>query len=118
MTHDTGQPPDQTTPTDGQPSKICAHWIGAERRHCGAIEGVRPYLTGLCCPLHTPRALRGLPEFEPGPGWPADAWTTPSPLSASALFDERAVASGRRRSSAHVYQAARAAEERRKAGDR
>lgn len=87
----------------------CAHWLGAEQRHCRAVEGVRPYLTGLCCPLHTPRALRGLPEFPPGPGIPADAWSTPSPLSASALFDERAVASGRRRSSPHVYRAAQAA---------
>ncbi|MBE4790709.1 hypothetical protein HW846_46555 [Streptomyces sp. NE06-02F] len=87
----------------------CGHWIGAEQRHCREADGVRPYLTGLRCPLHTPRALRGLPEFPPGPGWPAGAWTTPSPLSASALFDERAVASGRRRSSPHVYRAAQAA---------
>jgi len=103
---------------DQPPAKECGHWVGAERRHCRSAENVRPYLTGLCCPEHTPRALRGLPEFEPGPGWPADAWSTPSPLSASALFDERAVASGRRRSSPHVYAAAKAAEESRKAGVR
>lgn len=87
----------------------CGHWVGAERRHCRSIEGVRPYLTGLCCPLHTPNALKGLPEVPPGPGWPAAAWTTLSPLSASALIDERAVASGKRRSSPHVYRAAQAA---------
>ncbi|NGO43796.1 hypothetical protein [Streptomyces ureilyticus] len=52
-------------------AKECAHWIGAERRHCRSTENVRPYLTGLCCPLHTPRALRGLPEIPPGPGIPA-----------------------------------------------
>lgn len=98
------------------PPKACAHWIGAEQRHCGATEGVRPYVTGLCCPAHTPRALQGLDEIPPGPGWPAAAWSTLSPLSASSLFDERAVASGRRRSSSHVYAAAKAAEERRKAG--
>lgn len=114
MSDRTDAPPDQTTPTP----KICGHWIGAEQRHCRIAEGVRHYLPGMRCPDHTPRALQGLPEFPPGPGIPAGAWSTPSPLSASSLFDERAVASGRRRSSVHVYQAARAAEERRKAGDR
>ncbi len=49
----------------------CAHWIGAERRHCREIDGVRPYITGPRCPAHTPRALRGLGEFPPGPGIPA-----------------------------------------------
>lgn len=87
----------------------CTHWIGAERRHCKEVDGVRRYLPGNRCPDHTPNALKGLPEVPPGPGWPAAAWTTLSPLAASALFDERAVASGRRRSSPHVYQAARAA---------
>lgn len=113
MSQTTGQPPDQTTP-----ARQCDHWIGVESRYCRAVEGVRRYLPGYRCPAHTPNALKGLPEVPPGPGWPAAAWTTLSPLSASALFDERAVASGRRRSSAHVYQAARAAEERRKAGER
>lgn len=98
------------------PPKQCAHWIGDEQRHCRSTAGVRLYVAGHCCPLHTPRALQGLPEIPPGPGWPAAAWTTLSPLSASALIDERAVASGRRRSSPHVYAAAKAAEERRKAG--
>lgn len=51
--------------------KICAHWIGGEQRHCHATEGVRQYIPGFRCPLHTPRALRGLPEFPPGPGIPA-----------------------------------------------
>jgi hypothetical protein len=50
----------------------CGHWIGADRRHCRKAEGVRPYIPGLRCPAHTPRALQGLPEFPPGPGWPAD----------------------------------------------
>lgn len=101
--------------TDGPPAKECQHWIGADRRHCRSVENVRLYLTGLCCPAHTPNALKGLPEVPPGPGWPAAAWTTPSPQSASALFDERAVASGRRRSSPHVYAAAKAAEAERRA---
>lgn len=43
----------------------CAHWIGAEQRHCRSTDRVRLYLTGRRCPDHTPNALRGLDE--PGP---------------------------------------------------
>ncbi|WP_329141042.1 hypothetical protein [Streptomyces sp. NBC_00670] len=88
----------------------CGHWIGAEDRYCRAAEGVRPYQQGLRCPLHTPAALAGRPESPPGPGLPAGAWSTPSPQAASSLADERAVASGKRRSSPAVYRAAQAAE--------
>ncbi|MGQ4358895.1 hypothetical protein [Streptomyces sp. SAS_272] len=95
--------------TAEKPRPECGHWIGAERRYCKADDGVRLYLPGRRCPAHTPNALKGLPEIPPGPGWPAAAWTTHSPLSASAVFDERAIASGRRRSSPHVYRAAQAA---------
>lgn len=87
----------------------CTHWIGAEHRHCHATDGVRPYLTGLRCPAHTPNALRGLPEVPPGPGMPAGAWTTPSPLNESRVADARAVASGKRRSNPQTYRAAQAA---------
>ena len=87
----------------------CGHWIGAEGRYCGAPHGVRLYLTGLRCPDHTPNALRGLPEVPPGPGLPAGAWTTPSPLSESRVADARAVASGKRRSNPQAYRAAQAA---------
>ncbi|HZF92032.1 hypothetical protein [Streptomyces sp.] len=87
----------------------CRHWIGAEHRHCGATRDVRPYLTGPCCPAHTPRALQGLDEIKPGPGLPAGAWTTPSPLSDSRVHDARAIASGKRRSTPQAYRAAQAA---------
>ena len=87
----------------------CTHWIGAEHRHCHATDDVRPYLTGDRCPAHTPRALKGLDENEPGPGWPAAAWTTPSPLNESRVADDRAVASGKRRSHPNAYRAAQAA---------
>lgn len=65
-----------TTDTPGRPARDaqrpeCRHWIGAERRHCRKADGVRLYVPGLRCPAHTPRALQGLPEFPPGPGWPA-----------------------------------------------
>jgi len=87
----------------------CTHWIGAEQRHCKEATGVRPYLTGPRCPAHTPRALQGLKENEPGPGMPASAWTTPSPLSDSRVHDARAIASGKRRSHPNAYRAAQAA---------
>ncbi|QUI32468.1 hypothetical protein H9W91_17565 [Streptomyces alfalfae] len=48
----------------------CRHWVGEERRHCKAADGVRLYLTGPRCPLHTPAALQGKPELPVGPGWP------------------------------------------------
>lgn len=90
-------------------SARCAHWVGAEHRHCGATEGVRPFLVGPCCPLHTPNALAGRPETPPGPGMPAAAWTTASPINDSRVADQRAVASGKRRSNPAAYRAARAA---------
>ncbi|KIF67571.1 hypothetical protein HY68_01300 [Streptomyces sp. AcH 505] len=87
----------------------CQHWIGVERRYCLSSAAVRPYLIGLRCPLHTPSALLGRPEPPTGPGWPAAAWSTPSPQSASAVFDNRAIASGKRRAPTRTYRAAQAA---------
>ncbi|MFE5217501.1 MULTISPECIES: hypothetical protein [unclassified Streptomyces] len=49
----------------------CSHWIGDEGRHCKEVDGVRQFIPGHRCPAHTPRALQGLPEIPPGPGWPA-----------------------------------------------
>ncbi|WP_326779676.1 hypothetical protein OG481_01945 [Streptomyces longwoodensis] len=70
---------------------------------------IRPYVNGPKCDRHSPWAVKGLPKPQPGPGLPAGAWTTPSPLSDSALFDDRAVASGKRRASPEAYRAAQAA---------
>ena len=95
--------------TGPEQARECTHWIGSERRHCKAVDGVRAYLTGPRCPAHTPSALKGLPEPKPGPGYPAGAWTTPSPISDSRVHDARAVASGKRRASPHTYRAAQAA---------
>lgn len=92
-----------------QIARECAHWIGAEQRFCLAVDNVRAYLTGPRCPLHTPAALAGQDEPQPGPGRLPGAWTTPSPLSDSRVHDARAIASGKRRSSAHEYRAAQAA---------
>ncbi|WP_033307384.1 hypothetical protein RFN58_07105 [Streptomyces iakyrus] len=88
---------------------VCGHWVGGERRYCHAADQVRHFLPGHRCPQHTPRALQGLPEVPPGPGMPAAAWSTPSPLNDSRVFDARAVASGKRRSNPAAYRAAQAA---------
>lgn len=48
----------------------CRHWLGDEGRYCRVGEGVRHYVPGPRCPAHTPAALQGQPEPEPGPGWP------------------------------------------------
>ena len=86
----------------------CDHWIGSESRYCGE-PGARRYVNSTVCPAHTPAALAGLPEPQPGPGMPAGAWTTPSPISTSRVHDARAIASGKRRSSPAAYRAAQAA---------
>lgn len=70
---------------------------------------VRLYAAGWRCGTHSPWALAGRPEPAPGPGWPAGAWTGPSPLGTSRVHDARAVASGKRRSSPQEYRAAHAA---------
>lgn len=49
----------------------CGHWIGVERRYCRMAEVVRLYITGPRCPAHTPSALAGKPEPQPGPDRPA-----------------------------------------------
>jgi len=73
------------------------------------LKRARPYPCGWLCDRHTPRALQGLPEIATGPGKPAGAWSTFSPLSASRIADERAIASGKRRSSPEAYRAAQQA---------
>ena len=73
----------------------------------GEHEGcIRLYPCGYRCSAHAPWALAGLPEPQPGPGMPAGAWTTPSPISDSRVHDARAVRSGKRRSNPAAYRAA------------
>lgn len=74
-----------------------------------ALTYARLYPSGWWCSLHSPRAVRGLPELPPGPGWPSNAWTTPSPISDSPVHDARAIASGKRRAPANEYRAVQAA---------
>ena len=74
----------------------------------------RPYLTGPHCPPHTPAALAGRPEAYVDPERTLEALerkagrTYAYRRSDSSLIDDRAVASGKRRSSARVYRLARA----------
>ena len=76
----------------------------------GAHEGeLHFYITGWKCDAHSPWAAQGLAKPQPGPGLPAGAWTTPSPISDSRVHDARAIASGKRPSSLHQYRAAQAA---------
>lgn len=70
---------------------------------------VRLYAAGWRCSAHSPWAEKGLPEPQPGPGLPAGAWSTPSPISDSRVHDARAIASGKRRSNPAAYRAAQAA---------
>lgn len=78
---------------------------GVNGEHTGTV---RFYRTGWKCPAHSPWAEAGLPEPLPGPGLPHGA-RIPAPMSASALIDDRAIASGKRRSSPEAYRAAQAA---------
>lgn len=80
------------------------------------------YQGGQCCPAHTPAARAGKPE--PGLGrycprrrcYCGDCpWWTPRPTDMAVTFtviDLQAIASGKRRSSPHVYAGAKATPER------
>lgn len=65
----------------------CDHWIGDEGRYCGA-PNARRYVNSTACPLHTPNALRGLPEAPPGPGAPRD-WAAPHAHRTPTARDQR-----------------------------
>jgi hypothetical protein len=67
----------------------------------------RPYVVGPRCPDHTPAAQAGQSEPPSGPGYTPQR--LPTPQSASALTDARAIASGKRRSTPQQYRLAQAA---------
>lgn len=95
----------------------CRHWIGDAGRYCDTTDRVRLYLPGPRCPEHTPAAIAGRaepPSNPPESSWwvrPDGSTIPPSPIATSRLLDDRAVASGKRRSSPDRYAAARAAEQ-------
>lgn len=89
-------------------------------RWCGSSPA-RHYLTGWCCTNHTPARQNGRNNPPtPDPALTLDGlrkaagitWTFRA--TDTALNDDRAVASGRRRSTPQQYRAARAAEQARK----
>lgn len=95
--------------------KLCEQYIGTLNRECGA-EGARHYVSGMCCPDHTPARLAGRPENKPDPARSmtglrlAAGVTTPLVTpDAPTVVDVRAIASGKRRSNPQDYRAAQAA---------
>lgn len=90
---------------------------------CGVADGVRMFPTGMRCPSHTPAALAGRPEVVVDPELTAAALFARRGIkhgfqrSDSSLIDDRAVASGRRRSNSAEYRAAQKAEHSRRLGE-
>lgn len=103
-------------------SRACGH-VQTGWGTCGATEGVRLYLPGPRCPDHTPARLAGRPEANPDPALSLtglrDAWYAARGLAAPQAFtpsgetvvDQRAIASGKRRSSPGRYRQAQQAVE-------
>ena len=107
-------------PADQPGDPACEHWF--DGHYCGATPA-RPYLVGRRCAAHTPAALAGQPEPCP----PADSTLAAllarkgktaigTPMGASQLIDDRAIESGKRRSSVGRYREAQAREAARRAG--
>lgn len=96
----------------------CTHWDGTAHVLCGAVPA-RLYLPGPRCPAHTPAALAGRPEPQPGrcapnrcyggccPSWRPDTVHYVAGETWAAV-DARAIASGKRRASPAVQAAAKA----------
>lgn len=82
----TGRPEPRAVFADTNPE--CRHWIGTTRRYCHTTDRLRPYPIGWRCPAHTPAAVAGRPEPQPGPGWPTAAT---SPDNASDTHDTAAI---------------------------
>jgi hypothetical protein len=73
--------------------------------HCQAAA--RLYPAGWRCATHSPARQAGRLAPAPGPGYTSQRLATPQ--SASALMDDRAIASGKRRSSPERYRLAQQA---------
>ncbi len=98
----------------------CGHWSDALARLCAAVPTCL-FVSGARCRLHTPAALKGQPEPGEGascppsrcycrqcPSWQADSAHT-AQADAFKAVDARAIRSGKRRSNAATFAAARAA---------
>jgi hypothetical protein len=89
-------------------------------RYCPQTEHVRAYLNGDVCPAHTPAALEGRTDPIPDPDRTLEALRSAKGQpygyrpTDSELLNDRAIATGKRRSTPAQFRAARAAEEARK----
>ncbi|WP_405543985.1 hypothetical protein OG478_22985 [Streptomyces phaeochromogenes] len=72
------------------------------------------YVNGWKCDAHSPWAMAKQAAPQPGYGLPPKS-LPPSPLAASAVFDQKAIANSKRRSSPEAYKAAKTAVAHRKA---
>ncbi len=92
----------------------CEHYTHGA--HCGAPARAR-YGTGWACDAHTPAALAGRTEVVPDPARTLDGLRAAAGIDVSqpmtpaspTVVDQRAVASGKRRSTPTAYREARAA---------
>lgn len=103
--------PTATQTTETTTHHPCDHYTQTSG-HCGTPT-TRRYLTGWRCPTHTPAKLAGHPETRPDPartlyGLRAAAGATPGGYTPAGqtLVDQRAVASGKRRSTPQDFRAA------------
>lgn len=93
----------------------CEFWT--QGTYCGATEQVVRFNPGRRCPAHTPAALAGRPEVRPDPALTLDGRRAaagadpevPMTPASPTVVDQRAIASGKRRSNPADYAAARAA---------
>lgn len=93
--------------------RTCQQAVDRGQRECG-VTPTRHYLVGHRCVDHTPARQAGHPEppeTDPALRWKANV---PALQSVSRVVDDRAIASGRRRSSPAAYADARRAEQARK----
>lgn len=97
----------------------CRHWT-EEAGYC-THQPTRPYLPGPRCRDHTPARLAGRADHTPDPTLTLDGIRAAQGLvyhylrHDTQLIDDRAIASGRRRSNTRTYRDAKAAEAARKA---
>ncbi|MEU8040919.1 SLOG family protein [Streptosporangium sp. NPDC049078] len=110
--------PTPTTSPAATRGRACRHWISDEHRHCDSTTNIRLYIAGNRCPHHTPAALAGQPE--PGataycpparclcgscPSWrPYNAYNT---TADSWVTDARNIATGKKRASPTIQEAAK-----------
>lgn len=98
----------------------CDHW--AQGAYCG-VPDTRRYVSGNRCDPHAPAALAGRTVPIPDPDATLEALRAKAGImfqfrrTDTKLIDDRAIASGRRRSSSADYRQAQKAEHQRRMGE-